>query len=257
MKSESRFIWEQIFFLFKFPFLLLAVLFGKRKPSVLLTPLKNFILWIKETPYTYWLILLNLIAFIIELAILFYNPALIDQFAFRPENLFNFQIIPLFTSLFLHASLLHLFGNMIFLFVFGRVVEQHFKWRMLLIYFFAGLTAHILSAFFVKGASIGASGAIAGLIAVGILLHPFRFTYIAGGIPLPLFIVGWLGIIADVTNVLLPDGSNVNNFAHLGGYLAVTVVVFFASRKNKEKLVKGFLINIALLVGVFLVYFLL
>jgi len=122
---------------------------------------------------------------------------------------------------------------------------------MLYVYFAAAVIADVLSAVMGFG-GIGASGAIAGLIVTGILLKPFYITYIVGGIPLPLFLVGWLAILADITGILIPAATNINHFAHLGGYLAILLIVFFVSSENKKKMRKGLWINLAILVIVWL-----
>src|ERR1700730_1936514 len=84
--------------------------------------------------------------------------------AIGPEGFF----IPIFGSMFLHGGWLHLLGNMLFLFVFGRSVEDrcgHLKF--LIMYFFSGFGGAVLHIFLnagSRGPSIGASGAIAGIL---------------------------------------------------------------------------------------------
>ncbi len=239
IRSESKFIWQTIWFIITLPVLLILVFAKKRNVSELVKPIKQFFLFIFEAKVTFYLILANLIVFIIEIILITLNPDNINQFIFQPQHLWTFQPIPIVASWFLHAGILHFLGNMLFLFIFGRVVEKEFGVRMLYIYFAAAIFADIFSAVMGFG-GIGASGAIAGLIVTGILLKPFYITYVMGGIPLPLFLVGWLAILADITGVLIPKETMINHFAHLGGYLVILLIVFLYLMKIKRRWLRGF-----------------
>ena len=133
-----------------------------------------------------------------------------------------------------------------------RTLTEEFGGRMLLIYFGAAITSDMVSSLFGLG-GIGASGAIAGLIAVGTLLRPLYITHLIGGIPLPLFLVGWLALLADVTGVLIPQETQVNHYAHLGGYMFTMILLYFSSRRRREQMALGFVLNIALLIIFFVV----
>lgn len=90
--------------------------------------------------------------------------------------------------------------------------------------------------------TLGASGAIAGIMAAAMLYHPFRITF-AGFIPLPTFIIVWMGIYADASGILNPAG-NVAYWAHMGGYLATMFVLAFT---DKDDLKKGLMMNLVTL----------
>lgn len=248
MRSESRFFWEQVLFLIKLPFLFVMVVLGKRDSSELIKPIKEFFVFIYEAKITFYLIVINIAVFIIEIFLITKNPDALNSFIFQPEHLKSFNFIPMIASWFLHAGILHLFGNMIALFIFGRVVEIELRAKMLIVYFVAAVISDLISAIAGIG-GIGASGAIAGLVAVGILIKPFYTTFIGGA---PLFILGWGYILADVMGILVPQQTNINHFAHLGGYLSVLVLYFIFSREHKQKMVKGLMINIAVLVLILL-----
>jgi len=85
-------------------------------------------------------------------------------------------VIPIFTSMFLHGGWLHLLGNMLFLFVFGRSIEDRFgHLKFLIIYFISGFCGALLHIFFNAGSrvpSIGASGAIAGVLGAYFVTFP-------------------------------------------------------------------------------------
>jgi membrane associated rhomboid family serine protease len=82
-----------------------------------------------------------------------------------------------FSSMFMHADFWHLFGNMVYLWTFGRRVEDACgSWRFLLFYLLAGMLSHMGSVLFNPAldtqASIGASGAISGVMGAYLLLFP-------------------------------------------------------------------------------------
>src|SRR5258708_19561831 len=85
-------------------------------------------------------------------------------------------ILPLFTSMFLHASFLHVAGNMLFLSIFGDNIEDYLgHFRYLVFYLMSGVvagTTHILLNQASGVPSVGASGAIAGVMAAYFILYP-------------------------------------------------------------------------------------
>ncbi len=104
-----------------------------------------------------------------------------------PEGL----LLSLFGSMFLHGGWLHLAGNMLFLFVFGRSVEDRFgHLKFLAVYFLAGVAGTFLHVLFNPGSrvpSIGASGAIAGILGAYFICFPgARITTLV-----PLFFFFW------------------------------------------------------------------
>lgn len=105
-------------------------------------------------------------------------------------NLITF-FVPVIASMFIHAGWLHLIGNMLFLFVFGRSVEDRFgHGGFLLMYFISGFGAAATDILFNVGSqvpTIGASGAIAGILGAYLISFPTaRITTL-----IPLFIIFW------------------------------------------------------------------
>ena len=179
-----------------------------------------------------------------------------------PQDLLDYtRWFSLISSGFIHANLIHLFGNMLALFIFGKVLERRIGTKKTIwIYLGAMLISSIgdsliglsLSS---TGGSSGASGAIMGLVAAAILFEPLYITYQLL-IPLPIMVVGWLSIYADFSGILNPSGDGVARFAHAFGYLSILMIMFFFSGEEKSKLKKGFYINLISL-GIFgLIYFL-
>lgn len=153
------------------------------------------------------------------------------------RNLVGSTLLPppvnLFTSLFVHADLLHLAGNMWFLWLFGDNVEDRMgRLRFLLFYLAAGIVASLAHVLFFAGAAIpvvGASGAVSGILGAYALLFPrarvrtFIFIFIFIDIvmiPAMVFIGFW--VLFQVFNGLLSlgaGGGGVAWFAHIGGFV--------------------------------------
>ena len=142
---------------------------------------------------------------------------------------------PLFASLFLHAGVLHLAFNMLFLSVFGAGVEEKLgKPRFLLFYFACGIvaaTAHIVTHPFSDAALVGASGAIAGILGAYFVLLPksWILTYFPPiflfPLPAPLFLGLWILLqfaaqFSTTWNRVLnsSSGNDVAWMAHIGGF---------------------------------------
>ena len=113
------------------------------------------------------------------------NYNLILQYGFKPSHFFSlhsnefYNISPfltILTSMFMHGGLLHLLGNMLFLWIYGNNIEDsmgHIKF--LIFYFTCGFAAALLQAIVSPGSStpmIGASGAVSGVLSAYFLLFP-------------------------------------------------------------------------------------
>lgn len=142
------------------------------------------------------------------------------------------------TSLFLHGGLLHLGGNMLYLWIFGNNVEEAMgHGRFLTFYLVCGVLAtggHVLADPASDVPVIGASGAISGVLAAYLLLYPHArvLTLIPLGfftrlvyIPAVVLLGFWI-LLQLVSGLLAPRGaSGVAWFAHIGGFLAGLVLV--------------------------------
>lgn len=182
-----------------------------------------------------------------------------------PKDICSLQKLhTLITSMFLHANISHIIGNMWFLWLFGVAIEDMCgKARYILLYFICGLVGGLLAVSVdpsFSSAIVGASGAISGLIGASMLmlpyantkcLHPFwflvllrgarKFTKLIINIPVVLWAVAWL--IYQVIWILIVASFNVVHFgylAHLGGFFAgLFLINFFAISKpvsREEKL---------------------
>ena len=160
----------------------------------------------------------------------------VRAFGFDPASFGNLSAIPtLVTSMFLHGDLLHLFGNMIFLLVFGRQVENQLeRINFLAFYLVTGIAAALAHMFMQPHSSsplIGASGAISGVLGAFFICNPrARITLVLEPvliyflrrliirIPAWIFLPAWLFL--QISLGLKPHGANVAFWAHVGGFLA-------------------------------------
>jgi membrane associated rhomboid family serine protease len=135
----------------------------------------------------------------------------------------------LITSMFLHANLLHVAGNMLFLWIFGNNVEDKLgELKFLIVYFASGIGGSLLQIFITPDSTVpmlGASGAISGLLAAYVLYFPrariltFVVPFFIFTLPAFLFIGYWIGLQA--LNAFLNIGAiggGVAFFAHVGGF---------------------------------------
>ena len=154
------------------------------------------------------------------------NPTFAQQnLVFSYNNLLHGRVWTLVTALFVHANVLHLFGNMLFLFVFGNTLENTVGSRThAAIFFTGGLSAFVLSLLFMpRGAGmLGASAAIFTVAACVMLVRPLKFSW--------LFLApqGLVALIYFVYNVIVVShpslirgyDPHVAYVAHIIGFLA-------------------------------------
>jgi len=143
--------------------------------------------------------------------------------------------VTLVTYMFLHGNFLHLFGNMIFLWVFGDNVEDAMgHLRFLFFYLICGIFAGVTHALISPQSNIpmiGASGAVAGVIAAYLMLHPNVRVWILALYRLPLRVSAgfalaiWIGL-QFISAFVDPDAGTAW-WAHIGGLVAGAVLVLF------------------------------
>jgi membrane associated rhomboid family serine protease len=211
------------------------------------------------TPIVTWaLIAINVIVFIYQLSL---GPRASQLFAYKygaipavvvgTENLpDSIAVIPptgsLFTSMFLHGGWMHLIGNMWFLWIFGNNIEEAMgSLRFILFYLLCGLLAsvsHILSNTGSTLPSLGASGAIAGVLGAYVMIYPrarvwtliflgffIRLMYIPAG----FILVFWF--VLQVLNGSVAGGQDAGGvafWAHVGGFIAGILLVGLFKKKT-------------------------
>jgi rhomboid protease GluP len=133
----------------------------------------------------------------------------------------------LLTSMFIHADLAHIVGNMLFLFIFGLRGEEMFSLpEYLSIYFLGGLTGNLLSLLLLSSAtiSVGASGAIFAMFGAAIIYARRSFRQsIIGALIYAFFLL------------FLSSGVGVNNFAHIGGLVTGLVIGYVLATRRKPE----------------------
>lgn len=163
------------------------------------------------------------------------------------------------TTLFVHFNLAHLVGNMIFLYVFGRVVEREAGAKMTVLAFFVGGVGSLLISSFYYGfnaAMIGASGAIFTLAAAAMLTKPLKSSVFF--LFLPLGLVAILYFIFNVFAVMLKFGGNVGYVAHVAGFfIGIPFGIAFSKGKWLKNLGITILMFIAFLAIIYLLQILL
>jgi membrane associated rhomboid family serine protease len=173
-------------------------------------------------------------------------PAVLFGEAELPARL---QLIPpwamLFTGMFLHGSLMHLLGNMLYLWIFGRGVEEALGApRFLALYLVAGVVAALTQAMTDPSAEvpmIGASGAIAGALGAYVVLYPrgnvavfVWFLIFIRVIMVPALLMLGLWFLLQLLSALSAESGEpgVAFWAHVGGFICGMLLAPFLRRRG-------------------------
>jgi membrane associated rhomboid family serine protease len=205
-----------------------------------------------STPWVnYFLIGLNLVIFLFEATLDRRSlELLIRQFGVVPSHWALFLegsqryplpavVLPFFTSMFLHGSWMHVIGNMWFLYIFGDNVEDylgHFKY--LVFYLLAGLIAmstQVLVSLHSSVPTVGASGAIAGVLGAYFDLYP-KARELTWCLVFVLWVPAWiilgywfaLQFLSGTATLIAVQGQNIGGvafWAHVGGFVSGALMV--------------------------------
>lgn len=200
----------------------------------------NPLKWPKP-PYVMWaLVAINFIVFFVQAS---YGPDELDRIdhmaGLIPVTLTGGHVpgtlpapVTIITSMFLHANFMHVFGNMLFLFVFGDDIEEVLgHWRFLVFYLGCGIGAAL--AFVLSDPSsttelVGASGAVAGVISAYLLFRPCAKVWcLLGLIPLHLrayWIIGSWAVWQIIEAANRSQAGGVAYWAHVGGLMTGAVL---------------------------------
>jgi membrane associated rhomboid family serine protease len=192
----------------------------------------------------------------------FYGPpgpdAMVAGFGLIPSVLFGTEILPpgypfvpesvtLATNIFLHGSLLHLIGNMLFLWVFGDNVEDAMGHLRFLVFFLVCGAAASLTHAFIDPVShrplIGASGSVSGVVAAYLILYPRVRIWglFLKGIPLRLPAYWAIGFwfVLQFASAFLGGDDGVGWFAHLGGFVVGALLIPFMRHRYDPVLARA------------------
>ena len=213
--------------------------------------------WFSRLSVTSWIILINVLFFIIVSIAIYSNQNLVEYIAIQSNNFFNGMYLwTLLTSMFMHANIFHLLINMFVLFSLGSLCEKIIgRKRYLAFYLISGIVAGLMfvSLAFVFGTTdpnfigtkifgspeafaVGASGAIFAIAGLFMILTPkLRFSIIflpffslPAYIMIPLVLFGTWLVSSSV-------GFGVGNTAQLGGFLVGVVYGLYLKHKYKKK----------------------
>jgi len=210
------------------------------------------------TPVITWgFIAVNVMVFLYQVSLGQEGQRFIYEYGAIPAVVFGYKTLPkslaaippgvsLFTSMFLHGGWLHLIGNMWYLWIFGDNIEEAMgRVRYLAFYLICGLLAsvsHVLSSPDSILPSIGASGAISGVLGAYVLLYPrarvlvliplgffTRLMYIPAA-----FVLGFWFVLQLLSGSLggAQDGGGVAFWAHIGGFIAGMLLVGIFKRRE-------------------------
>ena len=188
---------------------------------------------------TYVLIALNALVFFLELN---NGDAFIERWAFVPRRFLADPVgdFPtLFTAMFMHASWIHLLGNMLYLWIFGDNVEDRLGHGVYTVfYILCGLGATFAQMAVSMGSNVpnlGASGAIAGVLGAYIMMFPrTRVSVLLGRTVVPmsaLVVIGFwivLQIFSGIDSLAASSqtGGGVAYMAHIGGFISGVILTF-------------------------------
>ena len=173
--------------------------------------------------------------------------AIIYEFGLIPEKILQGEhFFTFFSSMFLHADLLHLIGNMWFLWLFGDNLEHSLgSLRFLIFYFLVGIIASLVHIFTVSPQEavlpvIGASGAISGILGGYVVLFPRnKIRAFVMGYFRPYFfsVPAWFYAFVWFFYQVLYAGTltSIAYTAHIGGFIGGMILILFFKRKIKRK----------------------
>ena len=200
------------------------------------------------------LIAINLAVFFYQLSLPSYElNKFVEQWGIVPDRL---HLESLITSMFLHGGWMHILGNMLFLWVFGRNVEDLIGGgRFLVFYLLCGLAAaliQVVTNFYSPVPTIGASGAISGVMGAYLIKFPrarivtlvfIVFFVTTLDIPSALLLLFWFGMqfLNGLGSLAQTDytGGGVAWFAHVGGFVAGMLLIRAFPQKRRWRTWRG------------------
>lgn len=202
------------------------------------------------------LIIINIVVFMYEVSLGQEMGTLVQALGIKPANviwLLNNEpanlpemVFPFFSSMFVHGGWFHIIGNMWYLWIFGDNVEDRIGHTPYLIfYLLCGIAAGSTHVFFNQTSTIptvGASGAIAGVMGAYLILYPlgkvltlvpffFFITFI--DVPALFFLGFWIMlqfVQGTISSTMTQDTAGVAWWAHLGGFVAGAILIFVFRR---------------------------
>lgn len=175
----------------------------------------------------------------------FITPTLFSLLAFSLDDFINHgKYWSLVSTLFIHANFIHLFGNMVFLYVFGNVVEKEIgKLKTVLAFFIGGVFSLLLTApaYGFNTYLVGASGAIFTIVAIAVLVKPLKFSLLF------LSPIGAVAILYFLYNILALKYAIQYDVAYLTHIMGFLIGLLIGAYRNPHW-AKNLVVAIALAV---------
>lgn len=205
--------------------------------------------------FTIGIIFINIIVFLFQMTSPIEPKRIVYSYGAIPYVLLTFKdiqpihpFLTVFTSMFMHGGIFHIFSNMLYLWIFGNNIEDKLgHMRFLIFYLLCGIVAaytHAITEPRSMIPMIGASGAVSGILGAYALLFPHArihtlifFGFFIQVVRLPAFFVLGFWIVIQFINGILSKGivgqGGVAWFAHIGGFLfgLFTIKLFLGKRR--------------------------
>lgn len=150
------------------------------------------------------------------------------------QKVFEGEIWRYLTAVFLHGSAVHLIYNLFALLLFGFALERMIgSNKFLVVFLSSGILANIIAVNFYDS-SLGASGAIYGILGMLAVLKPFMIVW-AFGLLMPMSVAAVLWAIGDILGVFGFGAQNVGNIAHLSGIGVGILIGMFLKEKRRAR----------------------
>ncbi len=199
------------------------------------------------------IIVLNIAIFLYEISLGPQFSAFLNTYGAKPLYILNMTspqghpspYFTIFSSMFLHGGLLHVAGNMLYLWIFGNNIEEAMgHLNFIVFYIISGIIAVYIFAFMNPGSTIpmvGASGAVSGVLGAYLVLFPRAkvLTLIPLGfymqvVRIPAVFVLGLWIAVQILNGMFSGGGGIAWFAHIGGFLAGILLVGLFKKRGRQ-----------------------
>ncbi len=184
----------------------------------------------KKPRMTYALILVNVIIFAVIRLFAYGGAEVSSLLTMHRGAVSEGEIYRIITSMFTHEEFFHLASNCYALYIYGMLLEPSVgKLRFSLVYFTGGILGNLLSFAFMQNPSLGASGAVFGLLGAVIAIHFINPTAMSRSMAMNVF-------FSVAVTTFYSIGGNINNLAHFGGlfggYMMMCITLGLRIRKR-------------------------
>ncbi len=198
---------------------------------------------------TYTIIVANVVVFILEYFLDLTGGLnwFFEEFAMTPYYIVQGEYLyTLITAMFLHSGFAHIFFNMLYLYIFGNNVEDSMgHGRFILFYVLCGILAsfaHIYTDPSSQIPTLGASGAIAGVLGAYLVLYPKErigalLGYMYVRVPAIAVLLSWfvLQLFSGFLSLGTGSSGGIAFFAHIGGFIAGLILIFIFRKRQRDQ----------------------